>query len=481
MSNPILASNQSSAVVATINESSTKNPWVYNETDRLTVPHAMQILPVRTSSGTIAATSTATFDLPKNGIAQQLWLDLAFSGETHVSAGTPYHEGESIKAETAAAESSGASDGSVYFTSMGVLDCIKEVRISASGRTIEKLDKYQMLARYSELPDGVRASVAKALRMGGTPSKGKYHTPVLLPFWFSQDQQRYGLLTNFEEPFRVEVQFNDCYCLVKQGKAHDATAVGGVFTTGGHAAKLKQAPFVNTDSKLLVHYRQLDEPQMNEVVSKNYGDGLLSRVVNISKREAEYSTQTPLAAGKPIECKLKENEAVRAMYIVVEKVATNFGLGATTAGADTATLTVGVQGDAEKTARIHSSPLPIESVQLKFNSTTVLDVPGELLKYYGRWGMGAHCADGDGGNLHTQISKMQYVYKIDFGLGYDKSLSNVVAFRELSNPTLTVNIQDFDGSQAAITTSHRVHVIYDTATFLSTSSSTGRVQLSISS
>jgi len=72
---------------------------------------------------------------------------------------------------------------------------------------------------------------------------------------------------------------------------------------------------------------------------------------------------------------------------------------------------------------------------------------------------------------------MQYVYKIDFGLATDKGLSNVVAMREISAPELVVTFRRRDANQAGL----KVHVVYDTATFLSTSSSTGRVQLSISS
>ena len=76
MSNPILTSNQSSAIVATINESGgLRMPHVYSEENSLVPPHAMQILPVQ-SQGTVAASRSVTFEVPKVGFLQGCWLNL---------------------------------------------------------------------------------------------------------------------------------------------------------------------------------------------------------------------------------------------------------------------------------------------------------------------------------------------------------------------------------------------------------------------
>ena len=58
--NPILASAESSAVIATLKESKTVNSWIYNESERLTVPHSLQLLNVPVSSGTLAANRSFT-------------------------------------------------------------------------------------------------------------------------------------------------------------------------------------------------------------------------------------------------------------------------------------------------------------------------------------------------------------------------------------------------------------------------------------
>lgn len=159
-----------------------------------------------------------------------------------------------------------------------------------------------------------------------------------------------------------------------------------------------------------------------------------------------------------MEITLKENEAIRAMYVIVEAPVLPDPWR---------------KGYAQQLKE--GAPLEITNFSLKFNNTVVLDVPGTFVRHYGRWGN--HGLNGDGSDGTQALSQMRYVYKLDFGLDYQHApLTNVVALREISNPTLTI-----DYKPAAPDTLHNVHICYETATFLSCSSSTGRVQLSISS
>jgi hypothetical protein len=447
MSNPILSSNQSSAVVATINESTTKNPWVYNETDRLVSPHAMQILNVTKSSGTVAPKKTFAFDLPKNGIVQGIWLNFELPGlqaanltETH-SAGEPEDQSGVLMP---------SANNKRGFSALGLLSLISEIKLTTSGRIIESLDKWQILSRIADMPLGVRSSMQEAFRMAGDPATSTYRACLFIPFYLCKSAERYSIASNFEEPHRVEVTLSDCQ----------------IFSHGDDTAPSVFQIVTPTECDMLVHYRQLDEMQMNEVIQKNYGDGLLSRVVHISKTEALTSGKslnstnslTTLPSTSAFEITLKENEAIRAMYVVVE---------------------CPVLPDEDKVTYAEhlkeGAPLEIVNFALKFNNTTVLDVPGEFVRHYGRWGN--HGLNGDGADGALSLSQMRYVYKLDFGLDYQHApLSNVVALREISNPTLTIRYKP-----AAKDTLHQVHICYETATFLSCSSSTGRVQLSISS
>ncbi len=474
MSNPILTSNQSSAVVATINESTTKNPWVYNETNRLTVPHAMQILNIDRSSGTVGANKTFTFDVAKNGVCQGMWLNMAFGqldmNDTATTSSSASFSGstgnESAHTHTSAAAGAASGAGSAHnhtvtgnvslssiggtdtTTALGILDCIDNIRLTTSGRIIERLDKYQILARYSSMPAATREALSRACYMGmDIPDNQNFSAQLFLPFYFTQSCERYGILTNFEEPHRVEVTLSDCKWIVRGATVGTNKLVAFEPNEDGNLSS----------TRLLCHYRQLDEPQMNEIVSKNYGDGLLSRVVQISKTEAvkvlkagDQIAKERHSAGQTIE--LKENEAVRAMYVIL---------------VDSSEPTTVAMA---KTQRV---PKEIAHFRLTFNNTTVMDVPGSFVQTFGRWSLDGR--NGDGSPVAYGVAGMHHVYKIDFGLDHGTELTNVVAFRELSNPKLTV----WPVGQTLAT--DELHVIYETATFLSCSSSTGRVQLSISS
>lgn len=455
MSNPILQSNQSSAVVATVNESQTMSPWVYNETNRLVVPHAMQVLPINHSSGSVAASKTISFDIAKNGLVQGLWLKVVLPSST-----TATETDAPVLSETAGGEG-GTETGTVNgqqvnargFTAMGLLKLIQEIRLTTSGRIVESLDKYQILARIADLPLGQRQAVLNAYRCNGDPELGEsntsYEACLWLPFYFSKDSARYHINSNFAEPFQVQVQFSACDDVLYES--------GTAFTV--------HAP---TDADLLVHYRQLDEKTINDVISKNYGDGLLSQIVHISKKEALKSLAVvgAITAGdrkhtklQTVEFEMKENDAIESMYIMVE--------------ADKAPATFNA-------SMLDNCPLEIMEVELKFNNTSVLKVPGEFLRYFGRWGMHGMC--GDGSDSANGLSPTRYVYKVDFGLDHTKgAFSNIVALREVSNPKCIIKFAPYVQTGSTTSTTYNIHIIYDTATFLSTSSATGRVNLSISS
>ena len=99
-------------------------------------------------------------------------------------------------------------------------------------------------------------------------------------------------------------------------------------------------------------------------------------------------------------------------------------------------------------------------------------------KYYSS-GLATGTSANDEHNLH-------FVYKIDFGMGKEDT-SNVVSFRELSSKKLEVHLlrelndssgfgRGFAGLQGKTGT---IQVVYETASLMTTQSSTGRVNLSL--
>lgn len=439
MSNPQLNSADSSAVVATIRESSTMSPWTYNEKNRLVSPHSMNLLNVPVSSGTVAASKTFSFDVPKQGLAQGFYLNLSMPALNITDAETVDNNinstvGGSLSLDTTQTQG---------FLAMGILQCIREIRLETSGRVLEQMSKWQMLARYSDLPAGKKRAVQQALRMAQDPDdNAAYKCVVWLPFFGFREPERYAYNSSFCEPLRLIVTLDDC-------NIHHTSTATPTYAIGAHAP---------TDAELMVHYRQLAAADEDSLISANYSDGLLSRILSISREEAVHTFNSHASATTTsTTVELKENDCISAIYVMVECPA----ITATTYAA---------------TLKAQGVPLEVTNIALKFNNMDVLNCPGEMLQYYGRWGE----ENGDGvGSGNAEIT-WRYVYKIDFSLGYKGhgggGGGNTVATREISSPRIVLTFK-----HAANDVSHNVHVCYESTTFESTSSATGRVQLSISS
>lgn len=434
--NPILASAESSAVVATIRESKQQNPWVYNEAGRITTPHAMQLLNVAVSSGTVAASRTFSFDIPKNGQLQQVWLKMTMPGSD--IAGTT--DGIEVKGKDDPAEGTPVAGNTEGYGALGLLNLIDEVRLESSGRVHEQLSRFQILQRLSDLPLAQRTAAQSAYRMGTQPPDNLAYNPCLiLPFFFSKDGARYGIDSDFQEPLRVVVKLSDCEILYRASPA-------------GYSVT---AP---TNCTAICEYRQWDDATKQQVISQNYSGGMLSRVVRLSGEEAVHTHTSPATGNGVTTLDLKESDVITGLYVVVE--CPNIG--------SAANYTVGMQ---------QGKPLEIDEITLKFSGQEILSVPGEFLEFYGRdFGRPATHGAGDCGTVtRDDNSNMRFVYKISFDC-MGSALGNAVALREISRAQLTINYKP-----AAASTVHNVHIGYEKVSFLTVASSTGRTNLSISS
>lgn len=449
MSNPILQSAQSSAVVATLRESDTVNPFIYNEKGRIVSPHSMSLLNTTKSAGSVGANSTCSFDISKNGILTGVFLEMTLPKVDLTDTNTRDNNLNETNSGTTTSDSSTASADTAVLTSfktqgflaMGLLQCIDNIVLQTSGRQIERLSRYQILARYSSLPASKKVAVQESMRFAQQPDDGdastNYKVVMWVPFYFFRDPLRYGYNTSFCEPLRCDVTFSDCKVLQT-----------GNLTAGALNA---HAP---TDTKLVCQYRQLDARDEDALVNAQYGDGLLSQCVSIMKEEAVHTFDSASSGLTKVSIDLKENPCVSAIYICVTKP---------DKVANTDTYAVSLQH--------REVPIEIENIQLTASGVTVLDCHGDLIKYFGKWG------EHDSTNVSHGNGERAFenVYKIDFGTG-GAGHTNTIALRELSTPHLELNVKARTAS-----TGHEVRVMYETTTFLSTSSATGRVQLSISS
>ncbi len=431
--NPILASAESSAVISTIRESKQVNPWVYNEAERLTTPHSLQLLNVPVSSGSVLANRTFTIELPKNGQLQQVWLKFSMPAFALAN-----NDDTAISETSANAPATANTEG---FGRLGLLAMIDEVKLESSGRVHEQLSTFQILQRLSDLPLAQRTAAQKSYRMGGDPETAAYTASLLLPFFWYKDGPRYGVDTDFQEPMRIVVKLNACKTLYDIQPGADYVA------------------HVPDECEAICEYRQWDDATKQQVISSNYGGGMLSRVVRLSAEEALNTHESPASGDiATATIDLKESDVVTGFYVVVECPALT----------DVSTYAKAIQ---------QGAPLECTNFELKFAGQSILNVPGEFLQYYGRdYGRPSAHGSADNGIVdRDNNSNMQYVYKISFD-AMGTALGNAVALREISRAQLIVSYK-----YAQASTSHNIHIGYEKVSFLTVASSTGRTNLSISS
>lgn len=443
MSSAILNAQASSAVVATVNSSSgLVEPFVYQETGRLTSPGAVQLLNVPSDNAAITAGRSHSFSIPKNGLLTGIWLELdmpkpvdADDDDVDVAADTTTVAQTELNTGALALDSA----DTVGFAATGLYGLIASARIETSGRIIEELDLQSILARISDLSFGERRAVEQAACMAGNPKQGgSYKKCIWLPFYFNAEHPgggdpRYAWNSLFCEPLRCVVTLSDCKVIY--GKA--ANTAFSVSEPDG--------------MDLLCKYHVPSDAAMDAIVNKNYGSGMLSQLVSVMRPEADFSF-TPTSTGTATHTvDLKTNEAIEKIYFMC-----------TEEGSST--------GNTYAKALKHKAPLEIETVELKFNNSSVFACPGEWVKHFGR--VGGH---GDGTDA-SYANSMQYVYCLDFASIRGTGTSGIIATRELSNPQLSLGVRVGTANAA-----HKIHVRYSTKAFLTTNANSGRVSLSISS
>ena len=443
MSSAILNAQASSAVVATVNSSSgLVEPFVYQETGRLTSPGAVQLLNVPSDNAAVTAGRSHSFSIPKNGLLTGIWVELNMPSHTDAASADVATEAQTEDAAGALLLQTRDTQG---FGATGLYGLIASARIETSGRVIEELDLQSILARISDLSYGERRAVEQAACMAGDARYGSaYKKCIWLPFYFNAQHPgggdpRYAWNSLFNEPLRCVITLSDCKVLF-----HAATDDDGMTVS---------AP---TQMDLLCKYHVPSDAAMDAIVNKNYGSGMLSQLVSVMRPEADYSfTSNANVGGKRVTdthtVDLKTNEAIEAIYFTATEETDAFDAG-------------------YSNALKNKAPLEIDTVELKFNNSSVFACTGEWCKHFGR--VGGH---GDGTDASFGNS-MQYVYKLDFATIRGTGTTGIIATRELSNPQLVLGVRTRVAGRA-----HKIHVRYSTKAFLTTNANSGRVSLSISS
>jgi hypothetical protein len=436
MSNPLIASNQNSALVATILESkdAISNPFLYSESG-ITPPHSVQIINVQPSTGANTATAgkSMDFDLPKVGLLRRM----TFTGTVTV----PDSTGNTV----------------VGLANTGHLFIIDSVELLSSGRRISLLTKEMILAKISDKPEYVRRAYEQAVHTtdGGTTAAGGVvdgnavattgnTRTIMLPLdFFFSNSNKYALNTSFVEPLRIRIKY-------------------GNFLHGGEGAagKYNNTLISVSSPELLCEYRDLPNNHGDEVIEENFGSGMLTQLIENYTYESPATQQVnTLTASQKVKIDLKETGGVRAMYIV-------------------AYVHHDQAGDADARAA-SDTPLQIDHVTFKAGGQTILDVPAEYLRFFGN-----QCDDVDkfavcGTKVTAQDAGTQNVVKVDFG--FDRNnLSNVISFRELHAPQLEISFKTDAFDDLDNTDEVTIQVCHSVAQLMTTQSSTGKINISLS-
>ena len=449
MSNVILNSNQNSALVSTIRESDSaiKQFAIYSE-DQIAPPHALQILqiePVNTLDD--YASRTISWDLPKQGYLCRLTLEFMYN-YTATAAGT-------------------TND---HMTPLGLLNCIDSIELLSSGRRIQEFSREVILAKMSDNPSHIGKAYEEGIGMGtiaknpsGTAG-GAAHIRCLLPLDMTfSSSLRHSINCDFVEPLRLRVRFTDGDI----GRTWNSTTnkYGNAF-----------ADIKISEAKLICEYRQLAASDADAVVQANFGSGQMTSLVSTFAKAVPVVSPIALGDGtnpeSPIYVDLTENAAVENLYVMAH-----------VPRADAiAFISAHAHANKEKTMHEVDRPFPLERIVLEASGQVLIDVPARYLQHFGKRQDGVQRYAGT--SLQDDVAA--YVYKIE--LGFDNRFcSNVVSFRELSNPRLTVYPakpvgHDKHNRRSELLNGYKptVNVVYENKQLQTVSSANGRINLSIS-
>ena len=324
-----------------------------------------------------------------------------------------------------------AVQGTDAYDFMHVID---RIELLSSSKVIDTLTNLDLMAQFSNLEASQYNPVnASGIGERDVATSGTNIYCVPLVFGFFKDINT-NLNLQFNEGMSVRVKF-------------------GAYSSLGKGST--QNPVV--DAYLKLRYKVYNEADYSEILTQNYNEPELSVLTtgfydeNIVPVVLASGTNTNSPAGTPVE--LKNTDCVNDFYICVrEQQAT------------------GVATDAKP-------PLPISRVRFTASGQELFDLTGEELVY------SKLCENGFslmGTTGSTDFTKN--VVKIQQGLweySGGGTQSNTLSLRELNNPIITVFFDVPDLGSSPAERKYDVSVVEDSVKIVSTISSSGRVNVSL--
>jgi hypothetical protein len=233
-----------------------------------------------------------------------------------------------------------------------------------------------------------------------------------------------------------------------------------------------------SEAKLICEYRQLAASDADAVVQANFGSGQMTSPVSTFAKAVPVIGSNVLGDGtadeSPIYIDLTENAAVENLYVMAHVPC------ASAIASLTATPNANGQNAMHECDRLFS----LERIVLEAPGQVLIDVPARYLQHFGKRQDGVQRYAGP--SLEGDVAAC--VYKIELGFDtHNRFCSNIVSFRELSNPRLAVYPAKSEGNdkhnrRSAQLTAFKptANAVYENKQLQTVSSANGRVDLSIS-
>ena len=313
------------------------------------------------------------------------------------------------------------------------LHVIDRIELLSSSKVVDTLTNMDLLAQFSDLDVSQYDPVYNAgiaARGKGTGADLVFCLPLV--FGFCKDINT-NLNLQFNEGMSIRVKFG----------AHS-----NLSEDAGTANPVKNA-------YLKTRYKVYNEADYSEILTQNYNEPELSILTtgfydeNVAVATVAANTSNNGANGTPVE--LKNTDCVNNFYVCVR-------------GQMPSSTTV-------------LPPIDITRVKMTASGQVIFDLTGEELQY-SRLCENGFSVMGTGDDSNGK--KTGFVKKIQMGLweySGGGTQSNTVSLRELNNPVITVY---FNLTQAPSSdTNYDVYVMEDAIKVISTVSSSGRVQTSL--
>ena len=272
MSSIVNNSNSNSALINTINASSSKmNPDVYS-TKTIYPASATVYQKTDSNSGSIGDGKTLSFQLLKYGIAQQILLTY----------------------------SKGKATGTQAFDFLQVID---RIELLSSSKVVDTLTNKDILAQISDLTFSQFSPINSSLigarpKLAGSTIKEFFTLPLVFGF---MKQVNTNLNLQFNENMSIRVKFGP-----NSGLSQDNGVANAV-----------------QDCYLNVRYKNYNEADYSEILTQNYNEPELSQMVT-----GFYDENTAIATvainatsngtnGTPVE--LKNTDCVNSFYVMVRQ------------------------------------------------------------------------------------------------------------------------------------------------------------------